>query len=59
MGVSAASRVIRSEVITLAAVNERFRSLASPEREAAAAAYKYRVQVCPPILSICGLFCCP
>jgi hypothetical protein len=45
MSVVSASRVIRSEVITLAAVQERFRSMDSPAKEAAAAAYKYRVQV--------------
>jgi hypothetical protein len=45
MSVISASRVIRSEVITVAAVQERFRSMDSPAKEAAAAAYKYRVQV--------------
>jgi hypothetical protein len=45
MGVVSASRVIRSEVITVAAVQERFRNMESPAKEVAAAAYKYRVQV--------------
>jgi hypothetical protein len=45
MSVISASRVIRSEVITVAAVQERFRGMDSPAKEAAAAAYKYRVQV--------------
>ncbi len=45
MSVVSASRVIRSEVLTVAAVQERFRIMDSPAKEAAAAAYKYRVQV--------------
>ena len=45
LAVTASGRVIRSEVLTVAAVNDRFRVLTSPAREAAAAAYKYRVKV--------------
>jgi hypothetical protein len=50
MAVTAASRVIRSEILTVAAVNDRFRVMDSPSREAAASAYKYRVKV----IAICN-----
>ena len=45
MTITSASRVVRSEIVKLAAINQRFANAVAPARDMMAAAYKYRVEV--------------